>query len=127
MTEDQGDEQHGDDGVHDLRDLHSGDVGDVERKQQQKAGYRNQDARAERAPEHQLLAGIEPARRSVLRFDESAALPEPFDVGSVGDIVLYEDRDDQQETDHERKAREIVHIFRRFRDEAERVVADQRQ
>jgi len=38
VTEDQRDEQNGDDGVHDLRDLHSSDVGDVERKQQQKAG-----------------------------------------------------------------------------------------
>ena len=35
VTEDQRDEQHGDDGVHDLRDLHPEDVGDVEREQQQ--------------------------------------------------------------------------------------------
>src|SRR6516225_9413065 len=35
MTEDQGDEEHGDDGVQDLRDLHSEDVCDVEREQQQ--------------------------------------------------------------------------------------------
>ena len=38
VTEDQRDEQHGDDRVHHLRDLHSGDVGDIEREQQQKAG-----------------------------------------------------------------------------------------
>ena len=35
VTEDQSDEQHGNDAVHYLRDLHSGDVGDVEREQQQ--------------------------------------------------------------------------------------------
>jgi hypothetical protein len=40
-----------DDGVRHLRDLHSGDVGDVEREQQQIAGYGNQQARAEGAPE----------------------------------------------------------------------------
>src|SRR6266849_229515 len=32
VTEDQGDEQNGDDAVHHLRDLHPGDVGDVERE-----------------------------------------------------------------------------------------------
>ncbi len=32
VTEDHGDEQNGDDTVHDLRDLHSRDVGDVERE-----------------------------------------------------------------------------------------------
>src|SRR3981189_3446138 len=37
VTEDQGDEQDGDDAVHHLRDLHSGDVGAVEWEQQQKA------------------------------------------------------------------------------------------
>jgi hypothetical protein len=37
VTKDQGDEQDRDDAVHHLRDLHAGDVGDVEREQQQKA------------------------------------------------------------------------------------------
>src|ERR1700716_2776708 len=88
VTEDQGDEQDGDDAVHHLRDLHSGDVGAVEWEQQQKAGYGNRDAGAQSAPEHQLLSGIEPARRGVLRFDEAAALPEPCNVDLVGDVVL---------------------------------------
>ena len=37
MSEDYGDEEHGDDGMHDQRDLHPENVRDVERKQQQKA------------------------------------------------------------------------------------------
>src|SRR5258708_2551979 len=58
VTEDQSDKQHGDHGVHRLRDLHSGDVGDVEREQQQIAGYRNRESRAKGAPEHQLFTGV---------------------------------------------------------------------
>src|SRR6476469_9937818 len=49
VTEDQRDEQDRDDAVHDLRDLHSGDVGDVEWEQQQKAGERNRGTGAEDA------------------------------------------------------------------------------
>src|SRR6202043_2756367 len=61
VTKDQRDEQDRDDGVHPLRDLHPEDVGDVEGKQEQIAGNGNQDAHAKRAPEYELLAGIEPA------------------------------------------------------------------
>src|SRR5262249_62087161 len=60
-------------------------------------------------------------------FDETAALSEPFDVGLIRGVVLDEDHDDQHETDHEREAREIVHILRGLREYAERAVADQRQ
>ncbi len=35
MRENHGDEQHGDDGVHHLCDLHPGNIGPIERKQQQ--------------------------------------------------------------------------------------------
>src|SRR5262245_13717551 len=127
VTEDQGDEQHRDDGVHHLRDLHSGDVRDVEREQQQIAGYGNQDARAERTPEHQLFASVEPARRSMPRLDESTALSEPLNVGLIRGVVLDEDRDDQDETDEECEAREIVHILGGLRECAEGVVADRWQ
>src|ERR1700704_4602754 len=127
VTEDQGDEQDGDDAVHDLRDLHSGDVGDVEREQQQKARCGNQRAGTERAPEHQLFAGVEPARRSVPRLDEAAALLEPFNVDLVGDVVLDKDHDDQREAEHERKGHEIVRVFGGLRERAEGIRSDQWQ
>ena len=49
----------GDDGVHDLRELHLGDVGSVERKQQQKPRHGDGDAGGKRKPVDQLLAEIE--------------------------------------------------------------------
>src|SRR5258706_11426204 len=74
VREDHGEEQHRYNAVHHLRELHPGDVGDVEWEQQQITGDGNREAQAESAPEHQLFTGVEAARRSVLRLDESAAL-----------------------------------------------------
>src|SRR5712691_11791618 len=126
VTEDEGDEQDSDDAVHYLRDLHAGDVGEVERKQQQIAGDGNCGTGAQRAPEHQLLAGVEAARRGVLRLDEAAALFEPLDVGLVGDVVLDEDHDGQEEAEHEWEAHEVVRVFGGLRDRAEGIRSDQR-
>ena len=44
-------------------------------------------------------------------LNEAAALLEPLDVGPIRDVVPDEHRDDQREADHERKAREIVHVL----------------
>src|SRR5260370_7130627 len=41
VSKDQGDEENGDDAVHDLGDLHPGDIGDVEAEQQKIARYGN--------------------------------------------------------------------------------------
>src|ERR1700758_533463 len=124
MTEDQGDEEHGDDGVQDLRDLHPEDVRDVEREQQQISRSGDGDAREESDPEHGLFARIESPRRRMLRFDETAALPEPIDVHFSRDVVLEPHRNDEDEADDERKAREIMHVFGGLREAAERVLAD---
>src|SRR5260370_37023700 len=107
VTKDQGDKQDGDDAVHHLHDLHPGDVGDVEREQEQIAGDGYRGAGAEGTPEHQLFAGVEPARRIVLRSDETAARFEPLNVDLVGDVALDDDYDDQHEAEHERETPEI--------------------
>ena len=62
-------------------------------------------------PKHQLLAGIETPRRRMLRFDEAATLLDPIDVDFSRDVVLYPERDNKRETDHERCADEIVHVL----------------
>src|SRR6478735_12085131 len=125
VTEDQRDEQDRDYAVHDLRDLHSGDVGDVEWEQQQKAGERNRGTGAEDAPEHHLLSGIEPARRRVFRCDESTALPEPFNIDFVRNVVFQPEYRNQYDADHEWKTREVVRVFGGLRERAEGVRTDQ--
>ena len=44
VAKDQRDEQNGDDGVHDLRDLHVEDIRAEKRKQQQETRHRDRDA-----------------------------------------------------------------------------------
>src|ERR1700704_6472436 len=77
VAENDGDEEHGNQAVHDLGELHSENVRDVERKQQQIAGRCNGYATANCEPEDQLFSGIEAAGLRVLRTDEAAALFEP--------------------------------------------------
>src|SRR5438874_13314261 len=79
MSYDNRDEQNGDQGVHDLRELHARDISHVERKHQQISRDNDCYSGAKGKPKHQLLAGIETPRWRVLRFDEAATLLDPFD------------------------------------------------
>src|SRR5438105_8366310 len=63
----------------------------------------------------------------MLRFDETAALLEPIDILFSRDVILEPHRDDENEADDERKAREIMNVFGGLREAAERVWADHRQ
>ncbi len=97
VSKDQGDEQNGYNGVDDLRQLHLGDVRSVEGKQQRKPGYGDRDARSERKPINQLLAGVKASRGGVFVFDETPTLLDPIEVDFLWNIVLEEDRDDEDE------------------------------
>src|SRR5258705_3443999 len=85
MSNDNRDEQNGDYGVDDLRELHPRDIRQVERKHQEISRDDNCHSGAKRKPKHQLLAGIETPRWCVLRLDEAATLPDPFDVDPLPD------------------------------------------
>src|SRR6266404_4550712 len=61
----------------------------------------------------------------VFRFDETAALLEPFNIDLPGDIVLEPHPHDQENSEHERKGREVVCVFGDLREGAERVGSDQ--
>src|SRR3982074_1094831 len=74
VRKDHGDEQNGYDGVDDLRHLHVGDIGSVERKQQDTARRGDREASQQRNPVDALLTQIEAAGRSMLVLDEATAL-----------------------------------------------------
>ena len=80
VGKDQRDEQHGDDGVHHLRDLHPGDIGLVERETAAKAGYRDRQAARAAKARDTLLPGIEASGGRMFRLDEAASLLDPFDI-----------------------------------------------
>src|ERR1700722_6637849 len=110
-----------------LRNLHPGNIRQVERKQQQIARYDHGDTGAQGKPENQLFAGIEAPGGCMLRFDEAAALLHPIDVDASRNIVLDPKSNDQDQTDDEREADEIMHILRGLREVAERLGPDDRQ
>src|SRR6476620_7451721 len=124
MRDDNRDEQNGDYGVDDLRELHPRDIRHVERKHQQISRDNNCHSSAQGKPKHQLLARIETPRWCVLRFDEAATLLDPFDVDLLRDVVLNPDRDNQHEADDERGADEIVGVLGDLRLAAERLGPD---
>src|SRR5216684_6477148 len=124
MSNDHRDEQNGDYGVDDLRELHACDISHVERKHQQISRDNDCHSSAQGKPKHQLLAGIETPRWRVLRFDEAATLLDPFDVDLLRDVVLHPDRDNQYESDNERGADEIVRVLGDLRHAAERFRSD---
>src|SRR6266446_9266395 len=124
MSNDHRDEQNGDYGVDDLRELHACDIRHVERKHQQISRDNDGHSSAQGKPKHQLLAGIETPRGGVLRFDEAATVLDPFDVDLLRDVVLNPDRDNQHESDDERDADEIVGVFGELRLAAERLGPD---
>src|SRR3954468_8342610 len=126
VAEDDGDEEHGDQAMHDLCELHSQNVRDVEGKQQQVAGPRNGYAAANREPEDQLFSSIEATGLRVLGGDEAAALFEPDDVNLARYIVLDENRRDENQAGHEGEARKVVYVFKHFGQRAEGVVSDHR-
>src|ERR1700676_5090729 len=101
VAKDQRDEQNGHDGVHDLRQLHVGDIGSVKRKQQQKPRYRDRDAGRKGKPIDKLLAQVKASGRRMLVLDEAAALLEPFEVDLFEKVVSEEDHDDEDEAGHE--------------------------
>ena len=72
MRQNQRDEQNGDNCVGYLRELHVGDVGAVEWKQQQKSGGRDCYSGRNGEPIDHLLTKIEPSSRRMLGFDEAA-------------------------------------------------------
>jgi hypothetical protein len=101
VGQDQRDEQNSHDGVYSLRDLHVGDIGPVKGKQQQKPRHRDRDACSKRKPIDKLLTQVKAARRGMFRFDEAAALLDPFDVDPFQKIVPEENHRDQGEAQHE--------------------------
>ncbi len=60
-------------------------------------------------------------------FDEAAALFQPIDIHLFRDIVLYPKGDDQDQTDDEREAHEIMGVLGNLREGAERFGSDNRQ
>jgi hypothetical protein len=63
----------------------------------------------------------------MLRLDEVAALFQPIDIHSAGDIVLDPHRDDQDEADREREADEVMRVFGILGEHAEGFGADHRK
>ena len=110
-----GDEQHRDDAVDDLRDLHAGDVGAVEREHQHIAGCGHSAAAEHDDPVDRLLAGVEAIGRRMLVADDAAASLEPFDVDLVRNIPGDPHQEDQHDAEREREAQIIVRVFRPLR------------
>src|SRR5260370_14399129 len=69
VAEDDRDEEDGKQTVHDLRELHSGNVRHVEREQQQISGYRYGGAATETEPENQVLSRRRPESLRTCRHD----------------------------------------------------------
>src|SRR5258708_780721 len=127
VSQDQRDEQDGHDGMHDLRELHLGDIGSIKRKQQQKSRHRDKDAGNKGKPIDEFLAQVKAARRGMFVLDEAAASVETFDINPLQKIILEKNHRDQDQARDKREAEEIVHILRSFRDIRERIRADDRQ
>src|SRR5580704_17418624 len=70
VTEDDRDEENGNQAMHDLGELHSGNVRHVEREQQQISGYGHGCATTGSEPEDHFFSGVEAARLRALRADE---------------------------------------------------------
>ena len=84
-----------DDAVDDLRHLHVGDVGPVEREHQEIAARRDRAAAEHDDPIDHLLAGIEAIGGRMLVADDAAAFLEPLDVDPVRDVPGDPHQEDQ--------------------------------
>src|SRR5258707_11598439 len=70
MRDDHRDEQNGDYGVDDLRELHARDISHAERKHQSISPDNEGHPSAKGKPKNQLLAGVETPRGRPLRLNE---------------------------------------------------------
>src|SRR5258708_33924634 len=77
VSQDQRDEQDGHDGMHDLRELHLGDIGSIKRKQQQKSRHRDRDAGNPGKPIDKTLTPSKAGRRERLVLREYATYSDP--------------------------------------------------
>jgi len=77
MGQHNGDEQHRDHGVNDMRELHALDAGQIERKHQLIAGRRHEAAPNHNDPVDNLLTGIEAVGRRVVMANHPATAFEP--------------------------------------------------
>ena len=99
-----------------LRQLHLGNVSSEKGKQQQKARHRDRNAGQKRKPVDGLLTGVEATGRGMFVLNEASALLEPLKIDFLRNVVLEEDHDDQDKTDHEGEAGEVVHVLGCLRD-----------
>jgi hypothetical protein len=102
VADDEADHQQGEPRVQALRDLHARVVRPVEGKHQAEPGQRQPEPTQRHAPEDDLLAGVELARRRVGTADEAAAALEPFPVEALEQVLPGPQRDHHQHAQHER-------------------------
>ena len=110
-----------------LRELHVGNVGAVEWKQQQESGGGDRYAGRNGQPIDHLLTKIEASGRRMLGFDEPATLLNPFDIDPRQQIVPEEDHRDKDQPCHEGEADEVVQIFGSLGEIREYFRTDERQ
>ena len=112
MAEHDRDEQHRDDAVDDFGYLHAGNSCSVEREHQYIAAHSDRSAAEHYDPIDHFLTGVEAIGRRMLVPDDTAALPEPFDINPGRHIPADPHQEDHEYTEREREAEIIVRVLR---------------
>ena len=98
--------------MHDVRDLHRLprliEIGKVEHE----AARADDDAEhAGAAPEPNLFAGIESARRRLVLGKQAAEVTDPLPVAGLGEVVAHEIEQQHQDTNRKQRPGEVVQIL----------------
>ena len=79
------------------------------------------------APEPQLLAGVELARRHVLLAEQAAEVADPVQVVAAPELSRTKVKNSSSDADEEQRPDEVVQVLGEDREPREQRVADQRQ
>ena len=109
------DEEHPDNRVHDLSELHAFDACSVEREQQQIPGHGRSATADHHNPVNHFLAGVEPVGGRMVVANNAASALDPFDVNAAWNIAPDPHQQDQHNADGEREAEIVVRVLCQFR------------
>ena len=127
VSEHGSDEQHRDNRMDDLGDLHPLDSRRIEGEQEEITGRRGSAAADHDDPINHFLAGVEPIGGRMIVSDNTATTLDPFNIDAVGNIAADPHKENQHNTDCEGKAEIVVRVLGHFRPGRECLRTDKRQ
>ena len=103
--------------VHDVRGLHRvARLIEVREYEHQSADEEDGREDDQDDPEHDLLAGVEPARRMLVALEISLEVQEPLDVVGADAIVADETEGQERDGDDQDRTDEVVQVLGQYRE-----------